>query len=177
MQTSTTGKLLLSILLLLASFSAAQAQTQFTERKGGHSYSMEIPSYMVKTYELNDVASLQYFNKNKEAYAIVIEDSKDELETKGLLFENATEFLDNFATDYKKDEKRRKLSKTKAFESNGNQVAQNELKWTDEDGDFFMLLTVVETKTHFYKVICWTIAANAPQLKEDFKHLSASIKD
>ncbi|PVY39242.1 hypothetical protein [Pontibacter virosus] len=132
---------------------------------------------MVKTYELNDVASSQYFNKNKEAYAIVIEDSKDELEVRGMRFENAVEFLDNFAADYKKEEKRRKLSKTKAFESNGNQIAQNELKWIDEDGEFFMLITAVETKTHFYKVICWTLASNAPQLKEDFKHLSASIKD
>ncbi|MCP2045619.1 hypothetical protein [Pontibacter sp. HSC-36F09] len=177
MQTSTSIKLFVSFLLLFVSFSAVQAQTQFTERKGGHSYSMEIPSYMVKTYELNDVASLQYFNKNKDAYAIVIEDSKDELETKGMMFENATDFLDSFTADYKKEEKRRKLSKTKAFESNGNKIAQNELKWTDEDGDFFMLITAVETKTHFYKVICWTLAANAPQLKEDFKHLSESIKD
>ncbi len=138
---------------------------------------MEIPSYMVKTYELNDVASLQYFNKHKEAYAIVIEDSKEELELKGLKFGSAQEFLENFSTDYKKDEKRRRLSKAQAFEVNGNKVAQSELKWTDKDGDFFMLITAVETKTHFYKVICWTLAANASQLKDDFKHLSASIKD
>ncbi|MBX0334071.1 hypothetical protein K3G39_12560 [Pontibacter sp. HSC-14F20] len=177
MQTSTPIKLVVFFLLLLGSFSAAQAQTQFTERKGGHSYTMEIPSYMVKTYELNDVASLQYFNKNKEAYTIVIEDSKDELELRGMKFENATDFLESFAADYKKEEKRRKLSKTKSFESNGNRLAQNELKWTDEDGDFFMLITAVETKTHFYKVICWTLAANAPQLQDDFRHLSASIKD
>lgn len=177
MQTFTPAKLLAFFLLLLGSYSAAHAQTQFAERKGGHSYSMEIPSYMVKTYELNDVASLQYFNKNKEAYTIVIEDSKEELELKGMRFENAADFLDSFAADYKKEEKRRKLSKAKVFESNGNHVAQSELKWTDEDGDFFMLITAVETKTHYYKVICWTLAANAPQLKEDFRHLSASIKD
>lgn len=177
MQISTPAKLIATLLLLLGSFSVAMAQTDFTERKGGHSYTMDIPSYMVKTYELNDVATLQYFNKHKEAYAIVIEDSKEELEIRGMKFVNAQEFLDSFAADYKKEEKRRRLSKTQTFESNGNKVAQSELKWTDEDGDFFMLITAVETKTHFYKVICWTLAANASQLKDDFKHLSASIKD
>ncbi|WP_018479897.1 hypothetical protein [Pontibacter roseus] len=138
---------------------------------------MQIPEYMVKTYELNDDASLQYFSKNKEAYTIVLEDSKEQLEQLGLKFTSAEDFLSNFTNDYRKEAKKRKLGKVNTTQANGNQVAQAELTWKDEDGEFFMLVSAVETKTHFYKVLCWTIAANEKALKEDFSQLAKSLQD
>ncbi|WP_299709159.1 hypothetical protein [uncultured Pontibacter sp.] len=177
MRTSLPSKFVLTVVFLLVGASISVAQTKFAERKGGHAYKMDIPDYMVKTFDLNDVASLQYYNKTKEAYTIVVDDEKEHLELLGMKFTSAEEFLNNFAADYKKEEKKRKLGKTRSFEANGNNVAQTELRWKDEEGEFFMLISAVETKTHFYKVLCWTLAANEAQLKEDFKQLSASIQD
>ena len=42
-------------------------------------YSMSIPSYMTKTSQLNDVASLQYQNTYKEAYVVIIDELKEDV--------------------------------------------------------------------------------------------------
>jgi hypothetical protein len=169
------NKTLFTIALLIGSFTTfAQG---FTSQKGGHCYTMDIPDYMLKTYELNDVASLQYINSAKEAYVIVIEDVKEQLQDVGIKFSNAKDFLKHFTADYKKDAKKRKLSSITEFESNGNGHAQVELSWKEDDTDFYMLITAVESKTHFYKVMCWTTVNNLDLLKEDFLTMSKTIKD
>ena len=64
------NKLLLSIniFLLLISLSVAVSQeNNFTQQKIGQVYYLAIPDYMVRTIELNDVASVQYQNSQKEA--------------------------------------------------------------------------------------------------------------
>ncbi|MBL7873714.1 MAG: hypothetical protein JNM78_18995 [Cyclobacteriaceae bacterium] len=138
---------------------------------------MSIPDYMVKTYELNDVASIQYQNSTKEAYIIVIEDSKDQLESLGIKFTDAKNFLDEFVKDYKIENEKRLLKNEIQFIANGNDCAQIELYWTEEGTDFFMLITAIESKTHFYKILNWTILANADALKNDFRAISKSLKD
>ncbi|WP_241739273.1 hypothetical protein [Pontibacter beigongshangensis] len=172
-----TTRQALTLLLMLATFSVAHAQAKFLEKTGGHCFQMQVPNYMLKTYELNDVASLQYLNTAKEAYVVVIDDSKEELESKGIKFTDAEDFLADFATDYKKEAKKRKMSKVSTATVNGNAVADVELTWKDEDGNFYMLITAVETKTHFYKILCWTTEANVKLLKEDYKTMARSIRD
>jgi UDP:flavonoid glycosyltransferase YjiC (YdhE family) len=144
---------------------------------GGHIYKISIPEYMVKTYELNDVASIQYQDTTKEAYIIVIEDAKDQLESLGIKFTDAKNFLDEFVVDYKIENEKRSLKNASEFKANGNACAQVELYWTEEETNFFMLITIVESKTHFYKILNWTISENAPNLKNDFIAISKSLKD
>ncbi|MEN3324702.1 hypothetical protein VP395_13250 [Mariniflexile soesokkakense] len=113
----------------------------------------------------------------KEAYTIVIEDSKDELNSLGMIFVNPKEFLENFTNDYLIDSKNRIISKIIEFKSNENDHAQAEITWTEEDGDFYMLVTTVETKKYFYKILCWTLLENKADLKSDFLTISKSIQD
>lgn len=168
-------KILLSIAVLL--ISSALYSQKLTTQRGGHCYTMDVPDYMIKTYELNDVASLQYVNSAKEAYVIVIDDVKDQLQTLGIKFTDAKDFLKHFTADYKKDAKKRRLSSVTEFEANGNGHAQVELSWKEEKSDFYMLITAVETSTHFYKIMCWTTVNNLDKLKEDFVAMSKSLKD
>lgn len=44
-------------------------------------YSLELPVHMEKVYDLNDTASLQLQNEEKELYAIVIDESAEEFKT------------------------------------------------------------------------------------------------
>jgi len=166
----TIYSILLAITVSMTTFSQ-----NFSTKSGGNCYNLEIPNYMVRTYNLNDVATLQYTNAVKEAYAIVIEDSKDELKSVSMVFENATEFLDNFTKDYQLESENRTISETTTFESNKNAHAQVEMTWTTEDGDFYMLITTVETKAHFYKILCWTILGNKDLLKNDYLTISKSL--
>lgn len=167
----------LSIIILLVSTLSGYCQTKFAERIGGHVFKINIPDYMVKTYELNDVASIQYQNSTKEAYIIVIEDAKDQLESLGIKFTDSKDFLDEFVKDYKIDNENRSLKNATQFKANGNDCSQVELYWTEEETDFFMLITAIESKTHFYKILNWTILDNADVLKKDFQVISRSLKD
>jgi hypothetical protein len=167
----------IALFLLFVGIHSVNGQTKFSEKVGGHQFKLSIPDYMVKTYELNDVASLQYQNTTKEAYVIVIEDPKDQLESLGIKFTDAKNFLDEFVKDYKTENDKRSTKNASQFNANGNNCAQLELYWSEEDGDFFMLITAVESKTHFYKILCWTILEKAPDLKKDFLAIAKSLKD
>lgn len=166
--------LLFSIAILISTAVSSQG---FSGKQGGHCYTLDIPDYMVKTYGLNDNATLQYQNTSKEAYTIVIVDTKDELEYLGLKFVDSRDFLDGFMADYMKDAKNRSQSSVTEFKSNNNSHSQVELRWEKDDLKFYMLITVVETKTHFYKILCWTTLENVEKLKNDYLTISKSLKD
>jgi len=164
------------IFIILLGTSILKAQN-CSIKQGGHSYTMCIPDYLTRTFKLNNVASLQYQNTSKEVYVVVIHDTKEELEQSGMKFINARDFLDNFTKDYQKDAKKRKLGNIVEFVSNDNGHAQVELTWKEDDIDFSMLITAVETKKAFYKILAWTILENKDKFKSDFIEMSKSIKD
>jgi len=165
------------IILIFLQFSIQVFSQEFSAQQGGHCYSLEIPEYMTKTYQLNDVATLQYQNISKEAYVIVIEDAKDHLESVGMKFVDSRDFLEYFITDYKIGTDKRKVNDISEFKSNNNGHAQVELIWNEDDMDFYMLITAVETKTHFYKIMCWTSDNYTELLKNDYLTISKSLKD
>ncbi|NBA88110.1 hypothetical protein GVN16_20225 [Emticicia sp. CRIBPO] len=138
---------------------------------------MEIPDYLTKTYSLNEVATLQYMNSNKEAYVIVIEDSKELLESLGTKFVDSKDFLDNFTSTFHKDDKNRTLGSVSQFTANNNKHSQVEMTWENDGLNFYMIITGVETPTHFYKIMTWTISENKDLLKSDFLRISKSLKD
>ncbi len=166
--------LLLALCLLAASTAFAQ---KFSTKQGGHVYTLDIPDYMTRTYELNDVATLQYYNNPKEIYTVVIDDSKDHLESLGIKFASSEDFLNDFVADYKTEFENRKLGKVKTFTANGNNHAQVELTWTEDDQDLYMLITMVESKSSFYKILSWTLAENKKQYKPDLLTIASSLKD
>lgn len=166
--------LLISVLLLQV---ISLNSTPFTNQKAGHCYTLDIPDYMVSTFNLNDVASCQYESTNKVAYTIVIEDSKAKLEDLGIKFINTTEFLSQFTNEYMIDALDRNLGKTTEFVENGNKHSQAELNWTLEGDKYFMIITAVETKTHYYKILSWSLVQNKDSLYNDFMRISKSLKD
>jgi len=166
--------LLISTMLVISTGLFAQ---KFESKQGGNCFSMDIPDYLTKTFSLNDVASLQYQNISKEAYVIAIEDNKEHLESLGMKFVSAKDFLTYFMKDFHKDDNNRKEGEITEFEANKNQHAQVELTWSADNIDFYMLITSVETTNHFYKILCWTITDNKEKLKNDFVRISKSLKD
>lgn len=140
-------------------------------------FTMSIPDYMLKTFELNDNASLQYINEAKEAYVVVIDDNKQQLESLGIKFADAAEFLEFFVKDYNAEAAGRKLSKTKTFDQNGIRFAQSELEWEEDGTGYYMLITAVESNSHFYKILCWTTSAHKKELRNDYLAIAKSLQD
>lgn len=163
--------------LLSALISSTSLAQDFSARKGGNCFTMDIPAYLTRTFELNEVASLQYQNTSRAAFVIVIEDDKAQLESLGIKFVNAKDFLDNFANDFKKDFPGRKQINPKEFSNNGNRHAQVEVYWTEEGNEFFMLITGVETPEHFYKIMCWAPLESKAKIYDDFVRISKSLKE
>jgi hypothetical protein len=96
------------------------SQTIFTEQKGGNIIYLSVPSYLVKTKDLNDSAILQYMNSSKEAYLIVIDDSKAELETLGTKFETVSDFHESTSKSLKSSLKNPIETERKTFKIGGS---------------------------------------------------------
>ncbi len=163
------------IFISIISISASLFSQSFSNKKAGNCFSIDIPDYMTKAFDLNDNATIQYTNATKEAYMIVLEDSKEQLESMGMKFVTPKDFLEHFLKDFKTDSKKRKLSVFVDFVSNGNKHSQVELTWEEDDTKFFMIITIAETNLHFYNIMCWTIQDNKEMLKNDFLKISKSI--
>ncbi|NJN49913.1 MAG: hypothetical protein HC798_00505 [Polaribacter sp.] len=166
---------LAAVLFILVS-TVGMAQ-EFTAKKGGNCFTLDLPSYLQQTFDLNDVAILQYSNLVKEAYVIVIEDSKAELNSLNMTFESAKEFMQDFTKDYQLEATNRTATDIIEFEANNYKHAQTEFTWDSEDGSIYMMVTIVETKGNFYKIMCWTLLENKDLLRDDYLTISKSLKD
>lgn len=168
-------KLIAAIIAFI--FSIFGYSQNFTSQKGGNCFSLEIPNYMTKTFELNDNATLQYRNTAKETYVVVLDDDKTELQSLGLVFETPKVFLEDFVSTYQIEASNRVVSEIKEFESNNNKQAQLEMSFSTEEIDFYMLVTTVESSGYFYNILCWTLLEFKDKFKDDFKTISMSLKD
>ena len=164
--------------IFVLSVNLLSAQTQFIKRTGGHTFTMEIPSYLEKRYDLNDAAYLQYGNTSKESYIIVIPDEKAALDYYDLDFENAEAYLMGFVSDYKIDALNRKLSPVVNDKIGSLNFAQVNLTWDEEDDyTFQMLITAIESPTHFYNILCWTTKDFISEVWDDFMLAVKSFKE
>jgi hypothetical protein len=68
---------LLITLLLFNACNEPETGVQYKTVRIKKQYRLKIPTYMKKTKELNDEASLQYMNGRREAYTIVIDEDKE----------------------------------------------------------------------------------------------------
>jgi len=168
-------KYYITTLLILITFSFSFGQ--FTTQKGGHCYTLDVPDYLTKTFQLNDVASLQYVNSAKEAYIIVIEDSKYHLNEVSMKFVDSEDFLKNFIAEYQVGTAEREVGEIRKYESNGLGHAQVEMSWGAGQEKLYMLITTVESDEYFYKILCWTIYDYKDQYRDDYLKVAASLKE
>lgn len=176
------SKRVLIALLSIVTMVSAYSQTKFTEKKAGHVYSVSVPDYMTKTVTLNDVATMQYINSAKNAYLVVIDDSKEELEMKGIKFASLKDFHDDNIKHLKGEENEPVESSPVEFEANGNKFYQTELNVNFKEKDnlevkITYLITYVETKGYYYQILCWSLSPEYKNLTADFKKIAASIRD
>lgn len=171
------GYIFLPLLLLLTSISFGQ--TKFNKQIAGHVFYLDIPDYMTKTVGLNDVASIQYKSTVKDVYTIAIEDSKEDLAILEIHYSTIKDFQEEFANDFLKDEDKRTISKALFKTKDNINFAEFEASYFDKDSqlEIYYLIGIVETKTHFYKVLSWTTLENKDKYKADFQKIIYSLKD
>ena len=168
-------KIIPTILALILTVSLALAQEQFEEKEIGNVYHVSIPGYMTKTFSLNDVASLQFLNSSKETYVIVIEDSKEELLVAGSPFRGPEEFYRHFEQSF--TDQTCKIGPINAMKINGHSAVQVEITKPFNEYNVSYLITVIESDTHFYKMLAWTIEDYKDRYLDDFKKIASSFRD
>jgi|TARA_R110000868_G_scaffold146339_1_gene367123 hypothetical protein len=157
---------------------SVKSQTKFNQQKAGNIFEISVPDYMTRTIGLNDVATVQYKNNVKDIYTIVIEDSKEELKIADIFYSSLLEFQEEFEADFVKGEEKRTSTKPTLSTKNNINYIEYDVTYYDKELNIevYYLVGIVETKTHFYKVLSWTNILNKEKFKSDFQKILYSVK-
>lgn len=135
-------------------------------------YSIDIPTFLSVDESLNDAASMQFSNPEKEFYLIIIDDDKAALGGKYT--------LDSYF-DFSKGNITSGIQNPKEFPQNLNKInglnsRQEIITGTFSEFGVYYLLTVAEGPTHFYQILTWTMLDYKGDNEPIMKKMVASFK-
>ena len=160
--------------LLINTLTFAQ-QTKFNNTKVGNVYNIDFPEYMTRTYGLNNSASIQYHNAEKEAYTIVIDDEKEEIKMVGIEIKDLEGYYEFFMEGFKLDSSEI-ISKNTITINNLNAI-QVEIVGSIDSTKIYYIITFVDSKEYYYNIISWTLYEFKESLINDYKKIAASLKE
>jgi hypothetical protein len=175
-------KKIITLITLFVSVCCAQinAQTVLKPYKVGHEFTLNLPDYMKKTLGLNEAAVIQFKNEEKDVYGFIIEDNKEELALAESVFATIDDFYNYFIKDFLVGQEKRVISKTTKTTKTGINFMQADASYFDKDANvdiYYYIGIVVETKTSYYKLLCFTSLTSKDKFKADFDKILYSIKD
>jgi len=140
-------------------------------------FALEVPNYLKADFDLNNDASMQLSNSQKEIYLIVIEDLKDDLNNPN----QSLEFYQNFVIQQLTSPgflDNVKVNPPAFKRINGLKAMETSITG-DFDSEFRVWYRVVayESKTHFYQLIIWTLENQKALYAEDFKHIVSTFRE
>lgn len=148
-------------------------------------YSMDIPSYMTKSTELNDEASLQFRGILREAYVIVIDESKQEFidflvaeeqydSSLSVVSNYAKTQLDNTTSSLnvisKKTPVKLKINGLNAVKAEIDGVVDG----ITEPISYFV--TFVESSEKLYMIMAWTLKEEKEIHRSTFEKMAKTFK-
>jgi hypothetical protein len=175
-----TMRLRILILLYISvnSFDS-HAQSSFKEFKAGHEFYVSLPDYMNKTVGINSAASIQFKNSVKDIAGFIIEDNKEELSLAEMHYASLNEFYDDFIKDFLKDEDKRHISEPVYQKKGQTNYVESDATYYDKESniDIYYFVGIVETKTAFYKILCYGGIESKDKYKKDFENIMVSLRD
>lgn len=176
------NKVLLCLSVLITGVFAAQNVQQI---RVGQPISVEYPTNMKRSYDLNTDAMLQLSNQAQEKYCIVIQDEKESLESMQIVFGDANEAVEFYSKSLIEsmiDNSSRKISKVSQRTVGTYKVAEVTIEGEIEDSEgkivkTFYLFSVVETPKFYYQILNWTTKANKSKFQDEFRTLVNSFKE
>ncbi|MFN3942603.1 MAG: hypothetical protein ACK4K1_08200 [Flavobacterium sp.] len=165
-----------SVLILF--FVSSTIFSQQTETiQGGSCFQLQVPSYFIKTFELNEDAILQYYHPVKDAYWLIIDQDKTMLQSRGVYFKDVKDYIENLLLDFQKNARNRILGNIQLVSNQEVNIAESDLSLTDNQGkDLVFYIAVIETKDRYYKFYGWTSVVNKSVLLPDFQSIVQSFK-
>lgn len=152
-----------------------------------HNYTIQVPSYMVATRDLNDNAEIQYKNELRETYLIISREPVSEfiatqkeqgnydlkytsLENyktiQHIAFIKTMEVIEEFTNQTNLDEASGSGSITIGFNARVEGI----------DDPLTYLMKFIEKEGHLYLILLWTLKAHFEEYKEEFERIQNSFK-
>lgn len=169
------------IFLVMVLLVKLNAQTESETITVGHLYSISVPKMLMRTYDLAEGNSLQYQNKAKELYLIVVDESKEQLKALDLVCNSVDDYYELITSNFNKDYKNFKLIAKNNYQAGEQKIVQTEFTYSLEDNgtdiEIYVCQDYVETKDYFYKVVSWTLPANIEKYGNLMRGISKSIRE
>ncbi len=155
---------------------------KLVEQTVNNRFKISVPKSFTHAEGLNNDASLQMEDKNKEFYLLVIEDSKHEFE-QALANHNLEEL-------YGKDIEGYTNMLLEAMEINAGIFDVNEMQQKTinehnafsteffnvfENLDIYYHFTTIETEKNFYQIMLWTLKANKDEYRPIMEEISKTF--
>ncbi len=131
----------------------------------------KVPSSWSKKTDLNQAASLQAADLDREAYGVVIEDPREPFKNMDL-----GKFAD---TEMQKLVSRRglvNLTGPKLVQVDNKQAVQYQIKGLFDEIELVYLYTFIETPDRFLKVITWSLADKFDKNKPVLEEVTTSVR-
>ncbi|GGP04738.1 hypothetical protein GCM10010992_18380 [Cloacibacterium rupense] len=176
-------KFTLLAFLMISGFLFSQ---QIKEEIVGNPFKISYPSNYVKTYDLNDSASLQIMNGIQEKFTIIIQDNIEALDALKMNFASTEEAINFYAKELisgLEENNLKKISAPKNFLINGYNSTEITIEGQTTDGEtkekieFFYLYTVIKTPYNYYQILSWSSLDNKKQFEEEFRNIAKSFKE
>lgn len=165
--------IILTVLIHWATTGAGQSN--FAEEKYGYEFYFSKPNYLARTYQLHEDADVQLQNTAKETYALVMIEPKDLFTNLGATLSGPRDYYDLVAEPLINESTQ--VSQILPLEINGNPALQSEIIAPFDGAEIAYLLTVVETKSYYCQILCWTLKSYKDQYFEDFRKMAASFRE
>lgn len=164
------------LLFFFFSFNSS-GQNTYIKKDFGHIISLEYPSTFLRTFNLNPDASIELFDEKTDSYIILIEDEKELLQVLDINYTNDTYFDETISamseTATIVEKKNAKNYKT----ATGNNAKQIEIITEEEGIKIYYLITTIESKNYFYKILCWSVMENYDKQSPVFMRISNSLTE
>ena len=150
-------------------------------------YSMELPEYLYKGYDLNSDASLQYQNTSKEVYIIVIDESKQVFKDVFIEdhdFDTTKSILENYARVQMKSVRDNMSAVTKDSAERILKTGCGDARVYDifgnvdgVDGELGYTLGFIEGRLNVYMIMTWTFRKDWPVYHQDMDRMIVSFRE
>ena len=167
-------KKIVALGLVLTLLISCDSRTEYQTVKVKNKYSLELPDFLSEAQNLNPEASLQYQNPLKEFYVIVLDEPKTD-------FPNPAEInLEEYRTILRENLKG--TLQSPSFLNERDTVIKG-LKaklfsLTDQTGGLkiYYQFAYIESKTHFYQILTWTLEDRKDKFSNEMAKIIASFK-
>ncbi len=162
---------------LYISFTSCTHETVFNEVKVNDTYSVLIPEYLSPSAKLSENASLQYQSEEREVYAMIVEESREQMQNYDLDYDLQTYFTNIVSKPFTEKIKNGKVEIPGKQDINGNNALITEITGNINNTDIYYKMAVVETPATFYQVLIWTRADRKAEYEADMMKVIGSFKE